>query len=77
MLQKWTVYAPSCKVIFMMTEAWTTLKYPDPLLQILWYLKLFLCFQKERFIAAEGKQGQGHSFGAQAKIRTSLADIEA
>lgn len=61
----------------MMTEAWTTLKYPDPLLQILWYLKQFLCFQKEGFTAAEGKQGQGHSFGAQAEIRTSPAGTEA
>lgn len=77
MLQKWTVYAPSCKVIFMMTEAWTTLKYPDPLLQILWYPKPFLCFQKEGFTTAEGKQGQGYSFGARAEIRTSLAGTEA
>ena len=50
----------------MMTEAWTTLKYPDPLLQILWYPKLFLSFQKEGATAAEGKQGQGRSFSTQA-----------
>lgn len=47
MPQKWTVYMPSRKVIFAMTEAWTTLKYPDPPLQILWYLKLFLPCQEE------------------------------
>ena len=50
----------------MMTEAWTTLKYPDPRLQILWYLKLFLSIQKEGVAAAKGKQGQEHSFSTQA-----------
>ena len=50
----------------MMTEAWTTLKYPAPLLQILCYPKLFLSFQKEEATAAEGKQGQGHFFSTQA-----------
>lgn len=50
----------------MMTEAWTTLKYPAPLLQILCYPKLFLSFQKEEAATAEGKQGQGHCFSAQA-----------